>query len=115
MADDAIAVLTRKLETLAEVTATLKLDGEKLRWVVSDDDVGLVQAMGKLADVIEGLKESREDHEARIKAQEARHALEDKGREQIRQPAIALFFSLLEKLIFAGLAGALAWLWAIKK
>jgi hypothetical protein len=87
----------------------------KLTWVTSDADFGLVKQVRSLAAVIEGLKESRDDHEARIKAQEARHAAEDKSRAELRQPAIASFFSLIEKLIFAGLAGALAWLWAIKK
>jgi hypothetical protein len=78
MPNDAIAVLTRKLETLTETVGTLKLEGEKLRWVVSDADVGLVQEVRELASIVGGLKETQQDHEVRIKAMQCQHDAEDK-------------------------------------
>jgi hypothetical protein len=100
---DGIEVLSQKVNSLADITA-------RLTWVLSDADVGLVSQVKALAVIVGEMKESRDDHEKRIQEQEARQALEDKTKAEIRQPAIASFFSLVEKLLFLVISGALGWL-----
>jgi hypothetical protein len=115
MPDDGMQVLTRKVDELTVVTARLDDSTQRLTWVLSDENVGVVKQLRDIALVVKELEKSRDNHEARMEAQESRHRTEDGHSAEIRQPAIASFFSLVEKLLFLVISVALGWLWAIKK
>jgi len=112
---DGMEVLSQKVEDLTMAVTRVDINTQKMSWVLSDPDVGLVRQVRELATVVGGLKETDQDHETRIKAIQSRHDTQDKTAAELRQPAIASFFSLVEKLLFLVISVALGWLWAIKK
>jgi predicted amino acid dehydrogenase len=111
---DGMEVLTQKVEDLTAAVTRVDINTQKMSWVLSDADVGLVGQVGRLALVVKELEKSRDDHETRMRAQEIRHRTEDDNRAEVKKPLVMMAFSLLEKLIWVGLGGVLAWLWTAR-
>lgn len=107
--------LSQKVEELTAAVTRVDINTQKMSWVLSDADVGLVGQVGKLALVIKELEKSRDDHETRMRAQEIRHKTEDENRAEVKKPLLAAAFNLIEKLVWLGLVGALAWMIALRK
>jgi hypothetical protein len=107
---DGLEALAQKVEDLTAVATRLDLNTQKLSWVLSDENVGLIGQVRALALVVGGLKETRDDHEVRIKALQDRHTQEDKDAAEARKPIIAMGWSIAEKFIWTILLGVITWL-----
>jgi hypothetical protein len=102
--------LTQELKDLAATTSRLSANTDRLTWVISDPDVGLVMQVRQLAGIVSTVKDTQFAQGVRLSAYDvtAARAIEAKKPWQI------MFLSLLEKVIWSILAGAVAWLWATR-
>jgi hypothetical protein len=102
--------ITNELNELSKLTASLSSNTERLSWVISDPDVGLVSQVRQLALVVTNLKETQWQHSTRLDFLDQCA----KDMKEARKPWQQMGISLLEKLIWLGLTGALAWLLALQ-
>lgn len=101
----------KELKDLASITAKIGLNTEKLSWSISDPDVGLISQVKILAVAVSTIKETQWSHGARL---DGFDRCADDAKEA-KKPVSALFFGLLEKVLWSILIALVAVLWATRK
>lgn len=107
---EAAESLTAELKDLAATTSRLSSNTDKLTWIISDPDVGLVMQVRQLASIVSTIKDTQFSQGVRLNSYDvaAVKAIEAK------KPWQVMFFGLLEKVLWSILVALAAFLWATR-
>jgi hypothetical protein len=109
------ATLTKELTDLAAVTAKLNLSSEKLSWVISDPDAGIVMQVKQLASMVGEIKEKQWDCGSQLKNLDKSFEKYVDEKKEEKRPVIALAYGLIEKVLWSILVGLSTWLFVTRK
>jgi hypothetical protein len=109
------ATLTKELTDLATVTQKLNLSSEKLSWVISDPDAGIVMQVKQLAKMVGDIKEAQWGCGSKLNFLDESFEKYVEEKKEEKRPVIALAYGLIEKILWSILVGMSTWLFVTRK